>query len=179
MTVAVIGLGGNIGEPRTAMAVALDRLTARTIRIDVVSSLYQTPPWGKTDQASFLNAAARIETSGTASALLDHLLAVEASLGRQRAEPWGPRSIDLDILVFGEEAIDEPGLHVPHPRLTERAFALLPLAELMPDLRLGRQRVAEWLGAVDKAGIVKIAGPDWYRPGGSVETGERGPDGAQ
>ena len=99
-----------------------------------MSSVYRTPPWGKLDQPDFLNMAALVETTLPARALLALCLEVERGLGRERRERWGPRLIDIDILTYGEATIDEPDLKVPHPRLTERAFALAPLAEIAPRL---------------------------------------------
>jgi 2-amino-4-hydroxy-6-hydroxymethyldihydropteridine diphosphokinase len=93
----------------------------------------ETEPWGLVDQPPFLNAVAEVETALSARQLLDHLLDVERRLGRERVGPrWGPRTIDLDLLLYGDEQIDEPGLVVPHPHLLERRFALEPLAELVP-----------------------------------------------
>jgi len=166
VTVAVLGLGGNIGDTRTFMTLALEGLkqTAGT-EVEAVSALYRTPPWGKTDQADFLNAAVRINTVLTSRALLETVLLVERQLGRQRDQTWGPRTIDIDILIFGARQIDEPGLHVPHPRLTERAFALAPLVDVMPGVKLHGRSAADWLAAADAEGMVRLAGPDWYRVG--------------
>jgi 2-amino-4-hydroxy-6-hydroxymethyldihydropteridine diphosphokinase len=162
LTVAVLGLGGNLGDTRRLMAAAVDRLAARPgIRVEAVSSLYETPPWGKTDQPAFLNAAARIDTGLSPRDLLATILDVERELGRERGERWGPRSVDIDILLFGMEAIDEPGLHVPHPRLAERAFALQPLVDVMPDAAFAGRRAAAWLEAADRAGMKRLAGPEW------------------
>ena len=166
MTVAILGLGGNIGDSREVLAAALDLLAQRPgIRVEAVSALYRTPPWGKTDQPAFLNAAARVETSLTPRGLLDAVLGVERQLGRERRERWGPRTIDMDILLFGDEAIDGPGLHIPHPYLTERAFALAPLVDVMPEAALSGRRAADWLAVADRAGMIRLAGPDWHRVG--------------
>jgi 2-amino-4-hydroxy-6-hydroxymethyldihydropteridine diphosphokinase len=116
-----------------------------------VSSLRETEPWGREDQPCFLNAACAIDTSLAPGELLTRLLAVEQLLGRRRNGPlWGPRTIDLDLLLYGDEAVELPGLVVPHPRLAERAFALEPLAELEPELRLpdGR-RVRDLLAGLE------------------------------
>lgn len=120
-------------------------------RIAAISPAYHTSPWGKTDQPEFLNAVVRVETGLDASSLMTRLLAIESELGRQRsAEQWGPRIIDLDLLVFGQEAIDREGLVVPHPRLAERAFVLVPLNDLSPELQVpGAGRVDELLAALD------------------------------
>ena len=114
---------------------AVDLLAeADDVEVLAVSQLRDTEPVGVLDQPSFLNGAVRIETTLEPRALLELLLGIERSLGRVRAERWGPRSVDLDLLVYGDETVDEPGLRVPHPRLRERRFALEPLAELDPDL---------------------------------------------
>ena len=164
MTAAVLGLGGNIGDPRSEMVSALRRLDMNS-KIDVVavSPLYLTPPWGKTDQPPFLNAAARIETSLSPRSLLSAILDVERELGRERSERWGPRTIDIDILVFGTVDIDEPRLHIPHPRLTERAFALVPLIDVMPEAMIEGRSPTDWLSHVDSASITRIADAGWHR----------------
>ena len=136
---AYVGLGSNLGEREATLWKALEGLGA-TERIEVVavSSFRETDPVGVVDQPRFVNAAAALETSLPPRELLERLLDVERSLGRDRAveERWGPRTVDLDLLLYGGESIDEPGLEVPHPRLAERAFVLEPLLELDPDLRL-------------------------------------------
>jgi 2-amino-4-hydroxy-6-hydroxymethyldihydropteridine diphosphokinase len=133
---AYIGIGANLGEPEAAIRRALLLLDA-AVGVDVaaVSALRETDPVGYLEQPRFLNGAARVETTLGAQALLAVLLEVERELGRTREGPrFGPRTIDLDLLLYGDELIDEPGLTVPHPRLHERRFALEPLAELDPDL---------------------------------------------
>ena len=127
-------------------------LIDRTPGVDVlaVSELRETEPVGVVDQPPFLNGAVALETSLSARELLDLLLDVERELGRVRNERWGPRLVDLDLLLYGAETIDEPGLRVPHPRLHERRFALEPLAELDPDLVIpGRGRVSALVAALD------------------------------
>jgi 2-amino-4-hydroxy-6-hydroxymethyldihydropteridine diphosphokinase len=136
---AYIGLGSNLGEREATLLEALDRLGAEEgIEVVAVSSLRETDPVGFLDQPRFVNAAAAIETSLPPRELLERLLEVERSLGRNRAREtrWGPRTIDLDLLLYGDEEIHEPGLTVPHPRLAERPFVLEPLVELDPGLRL-------------------------------------------
>jgi 2-amino-4-hydroxy-6-hydroxymethyldihydropteridine diphosphokinase len=143
---AYVGLGGNLGDRRSYLERALDLLDRDPeIRVADVSSFRDTEPVGYVDQPRFLNAVAAVETELGPRELLERMLAVERVLGRERAGPrYGPRTIDLDLLLYGDEAIAEPGLVVPHPRLAERAFVLEPLAELAPDLVLpdGR-RIAE------------------------------------
>lgn len=164
MTVAVLGLGGNIGDTRGLMADAIARLAATPgITVQAVSALYLTPPWGKTDQPPFLNAAARIETALAPQALLTAVLAVEQALGRERAERWGPRTIDIDILLYGDATIEEPGLTIPHPRLAERAFALAPLVDVLPEATIAGRPAASWLAESDRAGMERRAEPGWER----------------
>jgi 2-amino-4-hydroxy-6-hydroxymethyldihydropteridine diphosphokinase len=133
---AYIGVGANLGDREATMRAALAALDATPgVRVVAVSSFVETEPVGYLDQPRFLNAAAAVETDLDARGLLDALLAVERELGRTRDGPrYGPRTIDLDLLLFGDERLDEPGLTVPHPRLHERQFVLDPLAELDPEL---------------------------------------------
>jgi 2-amino-4-hydroxy-6-hydroxymethyldihydropteridine diphosphokinase len=136
VTVAYIGLGSNLGDREENLRAALERLAELgALR---VSSVRETDPVGFTDQPRFVNAVAQLETDLGAGALLGRLLEIERELGRDRSreERWGPRMIDLDLLLYGGEVIDEPGLTVPHPRLAERRFVLEPLHELTPDLAL-------------------------------------------
>ncbi|MBD0290198.1 MAG: 2-amino-4-hydroxy-6-hydroxymethyldihydropteridine diphosphokinase [Thermoleophilia bacterium] len=146
---AYIGLGSNLGNRRRYLERALARLDAEAgIDVVAVSSVRETDPVGYLEQPRFLNAVAALETTLSPRELLDALLGVERSLGRQRAGPrFGPRTIDLDLLLYGDEQVDEGALTVPHPRLAERRFVLEPLAELAPDLALpdGR-RVRDLLG---------------------------------
>jgi 2-amino-4-hydroxy-6-hydroxymethyldihydropteridine diphosphokinase len=151
MTTAYVGLGANIG-PREVTLLRAVELLGESEGVDViaVSQLRETEPVGVVDQPRFLNGAARVETTLPPRALLDLLLEIERSLGRIRGERWGPRTVDLDLLVYGSEQIDEPGLRVPHPRLHERRFALEPLAELDPELDVpGLGRVSELLATLD------------------------------
>ncbi|HVN62471.1 MAG TPA: 2-amino-4-hydroxy-6-hydroxymethyldihydropteridine diphosphokinase [Gaiellaceae bacterium] len=139
-----IGLGSNLGDREAALRGALELLGDDVV---AVSSFRETDPVGYLDQPRFLNAAAALETALEPRALLDRLLEVERELGRTRDGPrFGPRTIDLDLLLYGDRVIDEPGLVVPHPRLAERRFALEPLAELDPDLVVpGLGRVSDLL----------------------------------
>jgi 2-amino-4-hydroxy-6-hydroxymethyldihydropteridine diphosphokinase len=139
MTRAYVGLGANLGDREGNLRRAVELLGAEPgIEVAGLSSFRETDPVGYLDQPRFLNGACALETELSPRELLDRLLAVERTLGRVRGEEphWGPRTIDLDLLLFGEETVDEPGLTVPHPRLTERSFALEPLLELDPNLRL-------------------------------------------
>ena len=148
MTVAYVGLGANLGDRRATIGRAVSLLdAAEGVSVLSVSSLRETDPVGLEDQPRFLNGALVVETPLTASELLAVLLGIERQLGRTREGPrFGPRVIDLDLLVYGDVVLDEPGLTVPHPRLHERRFALEPLAELAPGLVVpGRGAVEELL----------------------------------
>ncbi len=165
MSVAVLGLGGNIGDTRDLMREAIERLAQHPeIEVQQVSALYRTPPWGKTDQPPFLNAAIRIETRFPPAALLAAVLDIEKGLGRERSERWGPRTIDIDILLYGKNAVDQPGLRIPHPRLTERAFALAPLVDVMPEAEIAGRPARKWLAESDRAGMERVGEPGWQEP---------------
>jgi 2-amino-4-hydroxy-6-hydroxymethyldihydropteridine diphosphokinase len=149
---AFVGLGSNLGDREANLRSALDALAAEPgIAVVSVSSFRDTDPVGLEEQPRFINAAAALETELEPRALLERLLAVERRLGRTREGPrFGPRTIDLDLLVYGDERIAERGLEVPHPRLHERRFALEPLAELDPGLVVpGHGRVDALLAALD------------------------------
>lgn len=164
-TRAYLGLGGNLGEPAAAMAAALRALDAHeAVSVAAVSSLYRTPPWGVTDQPDFLNAVAAVDTGLTARQLLELCLEVERGLKRIRAERWGPRAIDIDILLFGDRRLEEAGLQVPHPRMGERAFVLVPLAEIAPRVLVGGRTAAERLAGLEASDIVRLpGGGDWWK----------------
>ena len=136
MTRAYVGLGANLGDREGTLRRALDLLGEEPgIEVVALSELRETDPVGVVDQPPFLNGAAALDTSLSARGLLDALLSVELALGRVRdGTRWGPRTVDLDLLVYGDEVVDEPGLRIPHPRLHERRFALEPLADLDPAL---------------------------------------------
>ena len=150
MTRAYVGLGANLGPREVTLLRAADLLAAADgVEVVAVSQLRDTEPVGVIEQPPFLNGAVAIDTSLPARALLELLLEIERSLGRVRVERWGPRTIDLDLLVYGDERVDEEGLHVPHPRLHERRFALEPLAELDPELEIpGLGTVSELIAAL-------------------------------
>ena len=135
---AVVGLGGNVGDAVAVVRAALVGLDLLpSTRLVRASRLYRTPAWGKVDQPDFVNAAALLETTLAPRELLDRLLSIERAFGRVRAadgsDRWGPRLLDLDVLLYGDAVVDEPGLRIPHPHLHERAFALLPLLDVAPD----------------------------------------------
>jgi 2-amino-4-hydroxy-6-hydroxymethyldihydropteridine diphosphokinase len=145
VTRAFVGVGANLGDREATIRAAVAALPG----VVGVSQLRETDPVGVLDQPPFLNGAVALETELSPRDLLDSLLAVERELGRERRERWGPRTIDLDLLLYGDEAFDEPGLTVPHPRLHERRFALEPLLDLDPELSIpGRGRVSELLAGL-------------------------------
>ena len=141
MPTAYVGLGSNLGDREATIRAAAELIGARRL-----STIIETEPWGNEEQPRFLNAVAEIETELEPRALLDLLLEVEARLGRVRdGSHWGPRTIDLDLLLYGDRILDEPGLTVPHPFLHERLFVLEPLAELAPDVAIPRRGVVSAL----------------------------------
>jgi len=151
VTRAYVGLGANLGDRESTLRAAVDALAAENgIEVIGVSTLRDTDPVGVGDQPRYLNGAAALETTLTARGLLEVLLAVEQRFGRVRAPgEHGPRTLDLDLLLYGDGELDEPGLTVPHPRLHERMFALEPLAELAPGLVVpGRGEVESLLRGV-------------------------------
>lgn len=160
--VAAVGLGGNLGDAAMTLRAAQEALCGLALtRLLRVSRLYRTPAWGNTVQPDFVNAAALLETQLSARDLLDGLLAIERAFGRTRAvdgsDRWGARTLDLDLLLYGDTEIDEPGLHVPHPHLHERAFALLPLVEIAPEVVIpGRGPARAVLAAMETAAIEPI-----------------------
>jgi 2-amino-4-hydroxy-6-hydroxymethyldihydropteridine diphosphokinase len=152
VTTAYVGLGANLGDREATLRRAVDLLADEAeVEVTRVSRLRETDPVGVVDQPRFLNGVAAVETSLSPRELLEVLLRIERGLGRVRGETrWGPRTVDLDLLVYGREEIDEPGLRVPHPRLHERRFALEPLAELDPELRVpGRGTVSQLLARLN------------------------------
>jgi 2-amino-4-hydroxy-6-hydroxymethyldihydropteridine diphosphokinase len=151
---ASLGLGGNIGDVAGSFIDALRRLSqAPGVSLRRASAIYRTPPWGKLDQPSFLNMAALVETNLSARALLALCLEIEQKMGRRRLERWGPRTLDIDILTYGDSRIDEPDLKAPHPRIAERAFVLAPLAEIAPNFRIADQEISRLLALADRAGV--------------------------
>lgn len=152
-----LGLGSNIGNTRENLDMAL-RYLAATPGITVVarSSDYRTPPWGPIPQDNYRNICVTIDTELKPRALLERCLAIEARMGRVRDIRWGPRLIDIDILIYGDEKIDQDGLTVPHPRMGDRAFVLVPLVEIWPDAPLGDGRTAaEALATCDDVDAVE------------------------
>lgn len=156
--VACIALGSNLDEPRCQVERGFDALAALPhTELRARSRLFRTPPWGGIEQPDFVNAVARVETALAPRELLDALLAIEARAGRVRGVRNGPRVLDLDLLCYGSRRLQAGGLEIPHPRLHERAFVLLPLADVAPDLEIpGRGRVRDLLQCVDATGCMVI-----------------------
>jgi 2-amino-4-hydroxy-6-hydroxymethyldihydropteridine diphosphokinase len=155
---AHIALGSNLGDKIANLRAAAGAIAGLPgTRIIARSKIYRTPPWGKTDQDWFANAALAIETSLDPFALLDSCLAIEARLGRVRRERWGPRIIDIDVLTHGEARVASPRLTLPHPAMAERAFVLVPLREIAPHLEPGGVPIDQALAGLDAEGIIPIA----------------------
>ena len=154
MTAAYIALGGNLGDPRRQLLNAMDALASLPgTHLLRRSAIYRTPPWGVLEQPFFLNAAVALDTALAPYDLLDALLAIEQRVGRVRGERNGPRTLDLDLLHMDGVQMHDARLTLPHPRIAERAFVLLPLADIAPDLELpGQGRVAGLLANVDTQG---------------------------
>jgi 2-amino-4-hydroxy-6-hydroxymethyldihydropteridine diphosphokinase len=144
MAIVYIGLGSNLANPRVQVENGLRALAGLAdTRLVRRSRLYRSAPWGRADQPEFVNAVAQLDTTLTPQVLLYAVLAIERQAGRERdATRWGPRVLDLDILLYGDLVLDTPGLHLPHPHLHERVFVLMPLCEIAPELQIpGRGRV--------------------------------------
>jgi 2-amino-4-hydroxy-6-hydroxymethyldihydropteridine diphosphokinase len=159
MIEALIGMGGNVGDVR----LTLDRAVAALcdgcdVRLVARSSDYRTPPWGITDQPAFVNLCLMVATLLAPPALLDRAQRIEREFGRDRLneQRWGPRTLDIDIITCDDLVLHEPGLTLPHPRLFERAFVLVPLAEIAPDRIIAGVTIAEALQRIDAAGIEKL-----------------------
>lgn len=155
--IAFVGLGGNQGDAVATLRSAVQALSGLPqTRLLQASGLYLTPAWGLQQQPDFVNGVAMLETQLDPRALLEALLGVERDFGRDRqaGSRWGPRTLDLDLLLYGDAVIGEPGLQVPHPHLHERAFALVPLLEIAPDILIpGQGRARDALSSLDTSAI--------------------------
>ena len=160
-----LGLGSNLGDRQKNLSAALDRLPPEVL-VKAVSSLYETDPVGPRDQQDFYNAVCRASTSLEPRELLAHVKQVERDVGRTDGPRWGPRVIDIDILLCGNLTVDQPELHIPHREMANRAFVLVPLAELAPDVKhpIVRGTIAELLSSVDASGVRLLADAGWERP---------------
>jgi 2-amino-4-hydroxy-6-hydroxymethyldihydropteridine diphosphokinase len=162
MASALIGLGGNVGDVRATFARAIDSICKKAAaRLVARSSDYATPPWGEENQPPFINACIEIDTALEPHALLDTMQDVEREHGRDRAleKRWGPRTLDLDLLAYDDLALDASGLTLPHPRLFERAFVLVPLSEIAPDRQINGRTAAGALKTVAAEGIERLCAP--------------------
>ena len=160
----VLGLGTNLGDRLSNLRRGL-ALLATDVLIERVSSLFETTPWGVADQPDFLNAVVLGSTRSEPHELLGRVKAIEVEAGRTPDERWGPRLLDIDILYYDDLLLDDPDLQIPHPRIGERAFVLVPLAEVGPnrrDARTGRT-VVEMLASIDRSGMRYAASADWVR----------------
>jgi 2-amino-4-hydroxy-6-hydroxymethyldihydropteridine diphosphokinase len=160
MAEVLVGFGGNVGNVRNTLDDAVRAFCdGQEVRLLARSSDYRTPPWGITDQPPFINLCIAAATDLSPRALLERALAIEEAAGRNRAAEriWGPRPLDLDLLAYDDLVMNEPGLTLPHPRLFERAFVLVPLLEIRPDLTIGGRRIADALQGLDTSGIERLA----------------------
>jgi 2-amino-4-hydroxy-6-hydroxymethyldihydropteridine diphosphokinase len=155
----LLAFGGNLGDPVAAILDSIRALATTGVRVTRLSRFYRTPPWGVTDQPDFVNACARGDTDLEPEALLAAIQAVEVGLGRQQTVRWGPRPIDIDILAYDDASMATPDLTIPHPRLTERAFVLLPLSDVAPDWVIAGRPVRDWATAADCSGITELPPP--------------------
>jgi 2-amino-4-hydroxy-6-hydroxymethyldihydropteridine diphosphokinase len=159
MAEALIALGGNIGDVCATFDRAVELLCdGSDVRLIARSSDYRTPPWGVPDQPPFINSCLVVDTILAPRGLLDLARRIETMLGRNRAneQRWGPRTLDIDLIAYDDVTLDLPDLQLPHPRLFERAFVLLPLAEIAPERSIGGITVRDALARVDASGIEKL-----------------------
>src|SRR3990170_582513 len=166
MAKAYIGLGSNVGRREDHLEKALELLAAaKDVKVTKTSSIYETEPVGYVDQPDFLNAAVEIETALSPRELLAVTKAIEEREGRRRDIRWGPRTVDLDILLYDQQVSTEPDLRLPHPEVTRRAFVLVPLAEIAPDLAVADgQTVRDCLAELGKIkGVAKLDFRDWQK----------------
>ena len=183
MSITYLALGTNLGDRPHNLCRAILSLSP-SVRVLAESALYETPPWGVTDQPAFLNMVIKAETDLPPAALLERLRKLERDMGRQPTVRYGPRLIDLDILFYDDKVIETPTLTIPHPRLHERSFVLVPLADLAPGLvhPLTGSTVREMLKQVDSKGVIRMTDPlsvlrsepDFRRPGRILRPGAGG-----
>jgi 2-amino-4-hydroxy-6-hydroxymethyldihydropteridine diphosphokinase len=157
---AFVAFGGNVGDARDTVARAITAFCDGThVTLRARSSDYRTPPWGVTDQPPFVNACIAVDTRLTPRGLLDRAHEIERSFGRDRHHEtrWGPRTLDIDILTYDDMTIDDPNMTLPHPRLFERAFVLVPLTEIAPDATVGGRSLRAELERLDRSGIERLS----------------------
>ena len=162
MKTAFLGLGGNLGDRRHTLAQALRALDAGEVSVRRVSDVYETAPVGITRQPEFLNLVAEVETSLAPETLLARCLQIEAELGRVRRERWGPRTIDIDVLWCDVPPVKREQIELPHPRMTERSFVMIPLAEIAPELVVNGETAVSWATRFGDIGIRRL-GPLLWR----------------
>ncbi|WP_269585192.1 2-amino-4-hydroxy-6-hydroxymethyldihydropteridine diphosphokinase [Roseibium sp. Sym1] len=158
-TRCALGLGSNLGDPKANLDAAVRKLEeTEGVTLVARSSDYRTPPWGPVEQDDFINICVVVDTVLSPQSLLKRCLQIENELGRVRDVRWGPRVIDVDVLICGMQKIDEPDLEIPHPRMGDRAFVLIPLAEIWPDAPLadGRTAAEALETCPDQAGVVRL-----------------------
>jgi len=159
MADALIALGGNVGDVRETLARAIEAFCdGAVVRLLARSSDYRTPPWGVVDQPAFINCAIAAATALPPLGLLARAQATERQFGRDRSKElrWGPRTLDIDLIAYDGVTLDTPELTLPHPRALERAFVLLPLAEIAPETVIAGRRIADALARLDRIGIEKL-----------------------
>jgi 2-amino-4-hydroxy-6-hydroxymethyldihydropteridine diphosphokinase len=160
---AYLGLGSNLGDRRQHLAEAVRRLHAGpALQVVKISSVYESSPVGVTAQPDFLNLVAQVATTHAPRELLAEGLCIETDLGRERRERWGPRTIDIDLLLYGDVRIHDESLTVPHPRMRERSFVLAPLAEIAPGIKLDGKTISELAAALGEAGLRKLGPLDGF-----------------
>ena len=156
MPEAFLGLGSNLGDREALLRAAVQALAAIDgVTVTACSPIFETPPWGPVAQGPYLNACIAVDCALPPRALLELGLAIERRHGRERAVRWGPRTLDIDLLAYGMAAIDEPGLVVPHPRMAERAFVLVPLSRIAPNLLVGGIPIGDVLAGLDRGGVTE------------------------
>ncbi len=155
---AILGLGSNLGDKRANIARAIEHLTADgALRLVARSRDYRSAPWGKTDQDWFVNACISIATNLTPHDVLERCFEAERELRRVRQERWGPRTLDCDLLVYRDVVLNTPELTLPHPRITERAFVLVPMLDVAPNLKINDRSLSAWLNRLDESDVVAMA----------------------
>jgi len=155
---AYVALGSNLGDRRAHLEAAFTALAALPhTRLVARSAIFETPPFGPPGQQNYYNAAAALETALSPLALLDALLAIEQARGRVRRERWGPRTLDLDLLLHGDAVVQEPRLTLPHPAMLERAFVLAPLNDIAAELIIAGRSVSRHLSTLDQSGIYRVS----------------------